>query len=508
MKILGLNPKDFYSGWPVQSDFGRELYRSPALTFPVLSRLLPPGHELRFFEGFFEPVPMSRYRELIRWPDVVRMNIASSYGAISYAVAIQQIKRLNPRAVIIAGGHHAAMFSRRWLDLGVDVIVKGEAELTFASLIEEIAGHRHFDRVPGLVFKADGEVRETPDPPQLETLDESPVPDLSLINFELYPCLIDKRGGHIGSLETSRGCSFRCKFCAVPVYWKGTQRYKSIPRVLKELDQLLAYRVHQINILDDGFGNDADYTEELARAFRQYKEPLNFNAFLRVDTVLRKPELIDLLAQAGMRATLLGFESLNEEVLRKCMGKGMRTPPDLKQIQEIYQRFRRNKILVVGVFISGHPEIAPEQETSYFSARTVCDDPRLADYMPFPGTFGFEELTKKYQVKDMFFHDVKLPVFAGQKINSFLFNFLNIIDLPRSLRLLTASVWHRKYLLWSHRQLWLKFFNINPRKLREFFLMSRKDLTSDQKQEQLLKWYLEDPEYQNWLDNITDKTWF
>ena len=200
MKILGLNPKDFYAGWPVQSDFGRELYRSPSLTFPVLRSLTPPEHEMRFIEGFFEPITMREYLDWIKWPDVVGFNIASSYGAISYAVAIAQVKRLNPKATIVAGGHHANVFARRWLDLGVDIVVKGEAERSWPVLVRELAGGRRFDRAPGVVFKADGEVIETENAPLLENLDDSPMPDLSLINFDIYPCLIDDRGGHIGSI--------------------------------------------------------------------------------------------------------------------------------------------------------------------------------------------------------------------------------------------------------------------------------------------------------------------
>ena len=76
MKILALNPKDFYSGWPVQNDFGREFCRCFALTFPILKRLLPPGHEMRFLDGFFDPIPMNKYLELLRWPELVAMNIS------------------------------------------------------------------------------------------------------------------------------------------------------------------------------------------------------------------------------------------------------------------------------------------------------------------------------------------------------------------------------------------------------------------------------------------------
>jgi len=503
-----MNPKDFYTGWPAQSDFGRELYRTPALTFPVLSRLLPPAHEMRFFEGFFEPVPMRKYLELIRWPDVVGMNIASSYGAINYAVAIKQIKRLNPGTFIIAGGHHSNMFSRRWLDLGADLVVKGEAELCFGRLIEEIGGGREFDRVPGVVFKQDGEFVETDDPPQLETLDESPMPDLDLINFEIFPNRADGSGGFAGSLETSRGCMFRCKFCAVPPYWKGTQRYKSPGRVMEEVKQLVRYNVRQINVVDDGFGNNADQTEELVEAFSRYPEMPSWNSFLRVDTVMERPDLIDRMAESGMKITLLGFESMNQDVLKQCMGKGMKVQPDLADLQELHRRFRKAGVMVIGVFISGHPDIEPDQETSYLDARTVCDDPRLADYEPFPGTPGFDELGREHQLKDMFFHDVKLPIFAGRKTKAFAFNIMNVIDLPRTLRMALGPYHYRHYLYWTHRQLWTKAMRINRKKLRDFTLIRKKGLTSDQKQEQLFKWYLEDPEYDRWLDSLTDKVWF
>jgi hypothetical protein len=508
VKILGLNPKDFYTGWPVQSDFGRELYRTPALTFPVLKRLLPPGHEMRFLDGFFAPIPMRKYLELVRWADVVGFNIASSYGALSYAVAIQQIKRLNPKALVLAGGHHAGMFARRWLELGVDLVVRGEAERTFTDLVNEIAGPRQFERIPGVGFLRDGEYVETPEPPLLESLDESPIPDFDLTDYTLFPCKVDRGGGYAGSLECSRGCTFRCNFCAVPLYWKGKQRYKSIGRVMEEVKRLTARRVRQINIVDDGFGNDVDYTEELAAAFRRFPEKLNWQSFLRVDTVLERPELIDRLAASGLKATLLGFESLNEEVLKKAIGKGLTVKPGLPEYRELYQRFRRNQVLVVGVFISGHPDIAEDQDASYLDARTICDDPRLADYMPFPGTIGHDRLILKHQIKDMFFHDVKLPIFPGQDTHAFRFNLLNILDLPRSLRLLRGPTQYRTFLLWTHWKLWTKFLRVNPRKLRDFRLLRRRDLSSDQKQARLFQAYLEDPDYQKWLDGLTAKVWF
>jgi len=507
MKILGINPKDYYTGWPVQSDFGRELYRSPALTFPVLKKLLPPGHQMRFFEGFFEPVTMKRYNELLKWPDAVGMNIASSYGSINYAVLIKQIKRANPGAFIMAGGHHANMYPGRWLELGVDLVVKGEAELNFAEIISRIEGDRDFSRVPGVVARQEGETVETEPPPQIETLDESPVPDYDLINFSIYPCMIDGRGGHVGSLETSRGCVFRCKFCAVPGYWRGAQRYKSVGRVMKEVRLLARRNVRQINILDDGFGNDPDHLHELIRAFTKEPDMPAWVSFLRTDTAVSDPSVIEKLSRAGMKAALLGFEALDSEVLKKCMGKGMRAAPSLSELQEVYKLFRKNGIMVIGVFISGHPDITDNADTSYWDARTVCDDPRMADYMPFPGTLGFEELSARYEIKDMFFHDAKLPVFPELAVNALRFNALNILDLPRSVLMLAGPSHYRRYLMHSHRMLWGKLMRVNRNKLRDFMLFRRKDMTADQKQRKLFDYYLSD-DFLEWLERQDERVWF
>jgi len=508
MKILALNPKDFYPGWPVQNDFGRELYRCPGLAFQVMKRLLPPGHEMRFLDAFFEPIPMKKYLELVRWAEVVAFNIHSSYGAISYATALKQIKRVNPRARIVAGGHHAFLFRRRWLELGMDAVATGEGELMFGPLIEQLAGKRQYDRVPGLAFVSDGQYVETAAPPQLANLDDSPEPDLSLINFTLYPNWLWKGGGWGGSLECSRGCIFKCRFCATPVFWKGTQRYKSFGRVAKEVESLLARKVRAIMVIDDGFGNDPNYTRELIKVFSRFRDRMKWFCFFRVDSLLKDPDMIDLAGQAGLRATLVGFESLDQDALRKNIGKSLRTTPEMKDIQDIYGRFRRNRIMVIGAFISGHPEIEQSRRTSYFEARKVCDDPKQTEFMPFPGTAEYDQLAERYPVKDMFFHDIKLSAFPGRKVESFRFNVLNILDLPRSLRALLRGFNYRRYLLLVHRYLWTKMLRVNRRKLRDYLLISRKDLTEGQKQEKLFQYYLEDPAYQQWLDRQEKRIWF
>lgn len=508
MKILGLNPKDFYIGWPVQSDFFRERVGVSALTFPILKNLLPAGHEMRFLDGFYEPITMKDYLAAIKWADVIGFNITSSYSTISHAVAIQQIKRLNPRAFIMAGGHHTNMFPERWLSMGVDLIVRGEAELMFAQLVNEIAGGRQFDKIPGVMFTRDGETIDTPPPPQIKNLDESPYPDWDMINFKNYINNFNNKYDYTAPLETSRGCVFKCKFCAVPVYWKGTQRYKSIGRVIEELKQLTARNLKQLVILDDGFGNDADYTIELMNAFSAFPNMPRWTSFIRLDSVLKNPEMIERLGAGGMRMALVGFESMNEKVLDVSFNKGMRTKAKLKEIQDIYKLFKKNKIMINGLFMTGHPDIEPEMDTSYFEARTLCDDPHTVNYMPFPGSLGFDEIIKTNKIKDMFFHDVKLPVFESIHSNTLIFNLLNLFDLPRAVRMIFASSHYRSNYFLIYRKLFARLMRVNIRKIRDFLLLRRKDLTSEERQNRLMKLYLDNPKYQNYIDSLEEKVFF
>jgi radical SAM superfamily enzyme YgiQ (UPF0313 family) len=262
-----------------------------------------------------------------------------------------------------------------------------------------------------------------------------------------------------------------------------------------------------LSILDDGFGNNLDYTNELIAALDKYRGRLVWQSFMRVDSLLTDPGLLERAARAGWRRTLLGFESLNLDTLAKCFTKGIRAKPSLADYQELYQRLNRNNVMVIGVFISGHPGITEAMRTSYLDARTVCDDPRLADYMPLPGTAGFEDLAAQYHLKDMFFHDARMPVFPGHSVEAFTFNMMNTLDLPRLLRMLLKSHHHRTYVLMTYYYLLSKFLRLNRRKLRDAWLISKKSLSVDERQARLIAYYLDDPEYREWLDRQSSRVW-
>jgi hypothetical protein len=128
--------------------------------------------------------------------------------------------------------------------------------------------------------------------------------------------------------------------------------------------------------------------------------------------------------------------------------------------------------------------------------------------MPLPGTAGFEQLSAQYHVKDMFFHDARMPVFPEHNVEAFKFNLMNTLDVPRILKMLARSHHHRTYLIMTYYYLLSKFLRINRRKLRDAWLISNKKLSIDERQEKLLASYLDDPEYRQWLDRQTTRVWF
>lgn len=292
------------------------------------------------------------------------------------------------------------------------------------------------------------------------------------------------------------------------MFWNGIQRFKSPGRVISEIDQIVKRNVGELYIVDDGFGNDLSRTEELLDAFIQHPQMPRWGSFFRLDSLLSKPEIVDKLGKAKMKNVLIGFESLKNDVLSRQMGKGMRLTTEKSGYRELYDRFRKNGIMVNGLFLSNHPDGKKAEETSYLDARKVCDDPSTVTYMPYPKTHGWDDLNSRHEIKDMFFHYRKLKIFPGQGSHDIMFNILNLVDPERAVKMLASSGHYRSHYLRTYRQILMKILRVDKHKIRDFMLLRRRDLSPGQKQEKLMSLYLDNPEYEKWLDSLEDKVYF
>ncbi|MEM4735237.1 MAG: TIGR04013 family B12-binding domain/radical SAM domain-containing protein [Candidatus Thorarchaeota archaeon] len=134
---------------------------------------------------------------------------------------------MQDRVILVAGGPHATARPRDLLDSCFDYVVIGEGEYAFPELLLRLIDDRNPLSIPGVVGK------------ETETI---PTPaSLPRINLDEYPPFALEKNV-LGPVEVTRGCAFRCKFCATPFLTGGVVRHRSVECVAKWLRQAVERR--------------------------------------------------------------------------------------------------------------------------------------------------------------------------------------------------------------------------------------------------------------------------
>jgi len=145
--------------------------------------------------------------------DSIMVGTTSFTSNIALSQKLMGIAKIaNPDAVTILGGHHPSVMdvdSAR--HPSIDVVVRGEGELTVRQLAYEIAkGTRKYRNVSGITFK-DGDVVRNPDREEFVDFKDTPLPSFDIIPEEY-------RNQLLCYVVRSRGCKYNCLFCSESEY--------------------------------------------------------------------------------------------------------------------------------------------------------------------------------------------------------------------------------------------------------------------------------------------------
>jgi radical SAM superfamily enzyme YgiQ (UPF0313 family) len=173
----------------------------------------------------------------------------------------------------------------------------------------------------------------------------------------------DKRSPY-AAIQTSLGCQFGCEFCMINILNRNDEeeigvagnysnmRYWSPEFIIGEFDKLVELGVHTIKITDEMFLLNRKYYVPFCELLRDrgYGKFLRMWAYSRVDTV-RRPELLSLVREAGIKWLALGIESADKTV-RLEVSKGKFEDVDITQV---IQQVHDADIEVMAYYIFGLP---------------------------------------------------------------------------------------------------------------------------------------------------------
>src|SRR6185312_1493226 len=177
-----------------------------------------------------------------------------------------------------------------YLKEGADFVLLGEAEITFLKLIDAIQKKESdFSEIEGLAFIHDIRVIKTTKRSVMKQLDELPFPAWDIIDMKPYRQTWIKHTGYFSmNMATTRGCPFKCNWCAKPIYGN---RYntRSPQNVVNELIMLKAiFHFDHIWFCDDIFGLKPGWVKEFADLLEKEKLSFKFKMQGRVDLLLKE----------------------------------------------------------------------------------------------------------------------------------------------------------------------------------------------------------------------------
>ncbi|MDB5109062.1 MAG: radical protein [Mucilaginibacter sp.] len=210
-----------------------------------------------------------------------------------------------------------------YLNEGADFVIIGEAEHTLLELTEHIkSGKNNYADIMGLAYMHEVKVIKTPSRPVLKDLDSLPLPAWDLVNMNQYRESWLKNAGYFSlNMSTTRGCPFKCNWCAKPIY--GNRYNSRSPKnVVKEIKLLKeTYHIDHIWFSDDIFGLKPGWVLELSGLLKEENIAIRFKIQSRAD-LLAEEDIVKALAMAGCENVWIGAESGSQKILN-AMDKGI-----------------------------------------------------------------------------------------------------------------------------------------------------------------------------------------
>ena len=287
---------------------------------------------------------------------------------------------------------------QKYLEQGADFVLLGEGEISLKTLIEALENEESTDTINGIAFKKEalGAVHKNPKRSVLHDLDALPMAAWDLVDIEAYRSLWMAHHGHfVLNIATTRGCPYKCNWCAKPIYGN---RYnsRSPQKVVAEIEFLMTnYGVDYFWMCDDIFGLKPSWPQAFRETVKRRQLKFKYKIQSRVDLLL-KEDTIEALADSGLDTVWVGAESGSQKIL-DAMDKGTK-------VEQIYEatRLLKKKAVKVAFFIQfGYLGEQEEDiaKTCSMVLDLMPDELGISVSYPLPGTKFYENVKKDLSKK-------------------------------------------------------------------------------------------------------------
>jgi len=312
---------------------------------------------------------------------------------------IREVKKFDSSIVTAVGGNHATFLPVDFAEPSVDAVFLGMADITFRDFVSRLEEGKDVSEVHNLALVRNGKLDFT-EPESFEVdLDRIPFPARHL-TAKYRGKYRDLTWSRTAQVLSSRGCPFRCTFCSCWKIMDGKYFTRSPESVVEELASL-GEDIDSVQFADDNTLHNVERAMRLARLIKERKIRKKLSMYARADTIVKHPDLIEALKEAGLVYLTVGVESFREEELSEL---NKRTSVEMNN--EAIRILRRLGIGNAANFI-----VNPDYEEADFQAlfRYVCESellqPIFTVLTPLPGTDLYQNTYDRLAIKDYAYFD-------------------------------------------------------------------------------------------------------
>ncbi len=336
--FLRFDPKQ----WALQQPY------APLGTLYAAALMREEGHSVSLFDTMFVEAPEEVLPVLETHKPAVFVIYDDGFNYLTKMcltnmreAAFKMIKIAKEKnCTVIVSSSDSTDHYEQYLTEGADFVLMGEGEITLSELTKAIQNNEQdFSAIKGLAYKDKGCIIKTPGRGVIKDLDALPLPAWDLADIHTYKQRWLKSTGYFSiNIGTTRGCPFKCNWCAKPIY--GNRYNSRSPKnVVAELASLKKmYQFDHVWFCDDIFGLKPGWVNEFATLVQEEKLQFKFKIQSRADLLLQD-NYIKALAKAGCDNVWMGAESGSQKIL-DAMDKGITTV----QIAEATQLLKNNNI--------------------------------------------------------------------------------------------------------------------------------------------------------------------
>lgn len=392
MKVLLLYPS-WTGAYGLFGHFARRNSTWPPLNLALLAAIAEQhGHDVTIMDGEAEQITLDAMvqRAVALKPDVIGFTATSPFFHISKAVA-EGIKRIAPHIPIVVGGPHITIMKEEALLPAFDYAFVGEAEESWPKFLNQLGQGRDVSNVAGIIFRHNGELVSTGQPADITDLDALPAPARHRLDMSRYKLGTLRGRLPFTSIQTMRGCPWKCIFCASEALKTTEMRVRSPRSVVNEMKQVVEqFGTRHFYIVDDVMTLWKEHILEIAELITQEKLEITFEGSTRANLV--EDEVIARLVKSGLIRLSFGLETVDPEI-RRTMKKQVPLEHYVKA-NGICNKYGVEALNSVMIGLPGETRDTVMATLTFLRNAREVKQANFAIAVPYPGT-EFHELAMK-----------------------------------------------------------------------------------------------------------------